>query len=85
MSGTAIDILNQLNTEEQNIVIDYAEYILYKRKQKILNLALDSFHTLRKQALKNRPEGMTLDEIKAVITETRKERCKKSDSIEKYD
>lgn len=77
MSAVAMEILNQLNPEEQNIVVDYAQYILSKRKEKALKLALDSFHALRNEALKNRPEGMTLDEINTIIKETREEKHNK--------
>lgn len=74
MSATILNLINQLNSYEENQVIDYVKSLINKREIISDEEGRRNFYALREEALKNRPEGMTLDEINAIIKEARQEK-----------
>lgn len=74
MSVTILNLINQLNPYEENQVIDYVKSLINKREIISDEEGRNNFHALREEALKNKPEGMSLDEINAIIKEARQEK-----------
>lgn len=74
MSAAVLNLINQLNPYEETQVLDFVRDLIDKREKVSDNEGLKNFYALREEALRNRPEGMTLDEINEIIRQARAER-----------
>ena len=67
MGTIALNMIKQLNDDETNLVIDYIQFLLYKRNENSLNEGYKNFMSMREDAKLNGTMGMSMDEINAEI------------------
>ena len=74
MGTIALNMIKQLNDDETSQVIDYIQFLLYKRNENSLSEGYENFMSMREDAKNNGTSGMSMDEINAEIKKMHLER-----------